>query len=79
MAYPIETVMVRLQLNGSEVDSEGPYLGTVDCFRKVYRNHGLLGFFSGAGISCIKHIPTAVIEYFVSIFTIFAFAAGTGR
>lgn len=46
--FPIDFVKTRLQLQGQKSDNlQIKYRGMFDCFGKVFREEGLLAFYSG--------------------------------
>lgn len=47
VVYPIDMVKTRMQNQRSKVVGEMLYKNTADCYKKVYRNEGLLGFYRG--------------------------------
>jgi solute carrier family 25 aspartate/glutamate transporter 12/13 len=50
MVYPIDLVKTRMQNQRSSVVGEPQmYKNSLDCVSKVFRNEGLLGFYSGIG------------------------------
>ena len=51
-----------MQLNGT-----GPnrYLNLRDCVKKIYKNHGIKGFYQGLLVNIIKCIPGAAIQFTV--------------
>lgn len=47
LAAPIEHIKARLQIQYSAKKSERLYKGPVDCFRKIYKFHGVAGVYHG--------------------------------
>ena len=45
LSYPLQTVMARLMMTSGQ--KEKLYTGTMDCFRKIYLQEGLKGFYRG--------------------------------
>jgi solute carrier family 25 (mitochondrial aspartate/glutamate transporter), member 12/13 len=45
--YPIDLVKTRMQNQRKKIVGEVLYKNSFDCFKKVYRNEGLLGFYRG--------------------------------
>jgi solute carrier family 25 (adenine nucleotide translocator) protein 4/5/6/31 len=64
---PFEIVKVRL-INQSFKDSY--YKGTIDCFRKIRIEEGLLAFYRGSYDEIFRYIDTIVRCWCTSIFTI---------
>ncbi|CAN0871235.1 ADP,ATP carrier protein ER-ANT1 [Linum grandiflorum] len=75
-AAPIERVKLLLQ-NQGEMMKRGqlrrPYVGIGDCFRRVFREEGILSFWRGNQANVIRYFPTQAFNfafkgYFKSIF-----------
>ncbi|PON46439.1 Adenine nucleotide translocator [Parasponia andersonii] len=75
-AAPIERVKLLLQ-NQGELVKRGqlrrPYMGVVDCFKRVFREEGVLSFWRGNQANVIRYFPTQAFNfafkgYFKSIF-----------
>ncbi|CAO2818446.1 unnamed protein product [Amaranthus hypochondriacus] len=75
-AAPIERVKLLLQ-NQGELIKRGrlktPYIGVSDCFKRVYREEGVLAFWRGNQANVIRYFPTQAFNfafrgYFKSIF-----------
>jgi len=49
VVYPIDLVKTRMQNQRSKVVGELLYRNSLDCFKKVVRNEGILGLYSGLG------------------------------
>jgi hypothetical protein len=62
VAYPADTVRRRVQLSGS-VGQRIAYRGYWDCVRRMARNEGLLSFYRGLGVNCLKVAPAAAIQF----------------
>lgn len=60
--YPLDLVRTRLttQLEGQE-----HYRGIVDAFRKIHRQEGFMGFYSGIGPTMLVAVPNFAISYSV--------------
>lgn len=57
MVYPIDLVKTRMQNQRSSVVGEPlMYKNSLDCVSKVFRNEGLLGFYSGLGPQLLVRI-----------------------
>lgn len=76
VAAPIERVKLLLQ-NQGELMKRGqlhkPYVGVRDCFRKVFREEGVLSFWRGNQANVIRYFPTQALNfafkgYFKSVF-----------
>ncbi|KAL3650579.1 ADP,ATP carrier protein ER-ANT1 [Castilleja foliolosa] len=75
-AAPIERVKLLLQ-NQGELMKRGqlqkPYMGVGDCFRRVFREEGVLSFWRGNQANVIRYFPTQAFNfafkgYFRSVF-----------
>lgn len=62
-AAPIERVKLLLQ-NQGELIKRGhlsrPYMGVGDCFRRIFREEGLLSFWRGNQANVLRYFPTQV-------------------
>merc|ERR1712137_1072536 len=63
-AYPLQLVRTRLQAQGIP-GTPDKYSGMTDCFRKVYRERGIRGFYRGIAPNFMKAIPAISISYVV--------------
>ena len=65
-AAPIERVKLLLQ-NQGELLKRGrlktPYIGVSDCFKRVYREEGVLAFWRGNQANVIRYFPTQVLSF----------------
>ena len=62
VAYPADTVRRRIQLSGS-VGQRISYRGYWDCVRRMAREEGLLSFYRGLGVNCLKIAPAAALQF----------------
>ncbi|CAB4311567.1 unnamed protein product [Prunus armeniaca] len=75
-AAPIERVKLLLQNQGEMIKRgqlKRPYMGVGDCFKRVFREEGVLSFWRGNQANVIRYFPTqafnfALKGYFKSIF-----------
>jgi len=63
-AYPLQLVRTRLQAQGMP-GTKAEYTGIANCFVKVYRQGGVLGFYRGITPNFMKAIPAISISYVV--------------
>ena len=71
--YPIQVIKARLQQRSQVVEfseatgeiivSKREYAGVVDCFTRISRNEGVLGFFKGCVTNAIRVAPSAAITF----------------
>lgn len=74
MVYPIDLVKTRMQNQRSAAPGNQLYNNSIDCFRKVVRNEGFLGLYSGVvpqliGVAPEKAIKLTVNDLVRGIFT----------
>ncbi|RKP06549.1 mitochondrial carrier domain-containing protein [Thamnocephalis sphaerospora] len=62
VVYPIDLVKTRMQNQRSAVVGELLYKNSMDCFRKVIRNEGVLGLYSGLGPQLVGVAPEKAIK-----------------
>ncbi|ONI08940.1 hypothetical protein PRUPE_5G208700 [Prunus persica] len=75
-AAPIERVKLLLQNQGEMIKRgqlKRPYMGVGDCFKRVFREEGVLSFWRGNQANVIRYFPTQAFNfafkgYFKSIF-----------
>jgi solute carrier family 25 aspartate/glutamate transporter 12/13 len=60
--YPIDLVKTRMQNQRSAVVGELMYKNSIDCFRKVIRNEGVLGLYSGLAPQLVGVAPEKAIK-----------------
>ncbi|KAN0015546.1 hypothetical protein ACTFIU_008281 [Dictyostelium citrinum] len=67
MVTPLDVVKTRLQTQntGSHINQKHVFKGTIDAFKKIYKNEGPLTFWRGVTPSLLMTIPNATI-YFTS-------------
>jgi len=56
-------VICRMQ--AQPANSEDPYRGMTDCFRRTLRHEGVSGFYKGLVPNLLKVVPAASITYLV--------------
>ncbi|RCV04980.1 hypothetical protein SETIT_1G044800v2 [Setaria italica] len=61
--YPLQVVRTRMQAQSA--NSEDPYRGMTDCFRRTLRREGISGFYKGLVPNLLKVVPAASITYLV--------------
>jgi solute carrier family 25 aspartate/glutamate transporter 12/13 len=66
MVYPIDLVKTRMQNQRSTRVGERLYNNSLDCFRKVIRNEGFLGLYSGVLPQLIGVAPEKAIKLTVN-------------
>ncbi|SCV68860.1 BQ2448_981 [Microbotryum intermedium] len=64
--YPIDVVKTRMQNQRSKVVGELLYNNSIDCFKKVYKNEGLFGFYRGLPPQLIGVAPEKAIKLTVN-------------
>ena len=62
MVYPIDLVKTRMQNQRSAVPGELLYKNSMDCFKKVIRNEGFMGLYSGLGPQLVGVAPEKAIK-----------------
>ncbi|KAJ2910803.1 mitochondrial aspartate-glutamate transporter agc1 [Coemansia aciculifera] len=68
VVYPIDLVKTRMQNQRSAVVGEMLYKNSIDCFRKVVRNEGILGLYRGLGPQLVGVAPEKAIKLTVNDF-----------
>ncbi|KAK3373926.1 mitochondrial carrier domain-containing protein [Lasiosphaeria ovina] len=66
MVYPIDLVKTRMQNQRSASVGQRLYLNSIDCFRKVIRNEGFRGLYSGVVPQLIGVAPEKAIKLTVN-------------
>ena len=62
VVYPIDLVKTRMQNQRSAVPGELLYKNSMDCFKKVIRNEGFMGLYSGLGPQLVGVAPEKAIK-----------------
>jgi solute carrier family 25 aspartate/glutamate transporter 12/13 len=62
VVYPIDLVKTRMQNQRSSLVGELLYKNSFDCFKKVYRNEGFVGLYSGLGPQLVGVAPEKAIK-----------------
>eukprot|EP01036_Dinobryon_divergens_P036853 gene36853-48068_t len=69
ITYPYQLVKSRLQQRevfNEELNIRRPkYTGTIDCFLKIWRKDGIVGFFRGAVPNALKVAPSSAVTFLV--------------
>ncbi|PIA18453.1 mitochondrial carrier [Coemansia reversa NRRL 1564] len=68
VVYPIDLVKTRMQNQRAAVVGEMMYKNSIDCFRKVIRNEGILGLYRGIGPQLVGVAPEKAIKLTVNDF-----------
>ena len=63
VAAPIERVKLLLQTQQVNSGVSVRYLGTVDCFRRVYREQGLASFWRGNVANLMRYSPSQALSF----------------
>ncbi|RPA89394.1 mitochondrial carrier [Choiromyces venosus 120613-1] len=66
IVYPIDLVKTRMQTQRSKVVGELMYKNSIDCAKKVIRNEGFRGLYSGLGPQLIGVAPEKAIKLTVN-------------
>jgi solute carrier family 25 (mitochondrial aspartate/glutamate transporter), member 12/13 len=66
MVYPIDLVKTRMQNQRSTRPGERLYLNSIDCFKKVVRNEGFRGLYSGVLPQLVGVAPEKAIKLTVN-------------
>ena len=64
VSYPLDTVRRRLMMTSGKKGSEIMYTGTMDCFRKIYRDEGPGAFFKGCLSNILRGTGGALVLVF---------------
>ncbi|KAI8053971.1 mitochondrial carrier domain-containing protein [Syncephalis plumigaleata] len=68
VVYPIDLVKTRMQNQRSAVVGELRYRNSMDCFRQVIRNEGVLGLYGGLGPQLVGVAPEKAIKLVMNDF-----------
>ena len=63
-SYPLDTVRRRLMMTSGKTGADKMYDGTMDCFRKIYRDEGGKAFFKGCLSNVIRGTGGALVLVF---------------
>jgi len=61
ISYPFDTVRRRLMMQSGRKGGEVMYTGTLDCWRKIYKNEGAGAFFKGAFSNVLRGTGGALV------------------
>ena len=63
-SYPLDTVRRRLMMNAGKTGADSMYDGTLDCFKKIYRDEGGRAFFKGCLSNILRGTGGALVLVF---------------
>jgi len=80
ISYPFDTVRRRLMMQSGRKGGDVMYKGTVDCWKKVYKNEGTGAFFKGAFSNILRGTGGAIVLVMYDEIQVLMFgeAAGSG-
>lgn len=63
--YPLDFARVRVAADvlGGKQGGEREFKGSIDCFRKIYKSDGPIGFYRGYGISVASIIAYRALYF----------------
>jgi solute carrier family 25 (adenine nucleotide translocator) protein 4/5/6/31 len=64
LSYPLDTVRRRLMMTAGKTGEDKLYNGTMDCFRKIYKDEGGRAFFKGCLSNVIRGTGGALVLVF---------------
>jgi solute carrier family 25 (adenine nucleotide translocator) protein 4/5/6/31 len=64
VSYPLDTVRRRLMMTAGKTGDDKLYNGTMDCFRKIYKDEGGKAFFKGCLSNFIRGTGGALVLVF---------------
>jgi solute carrier family 25 (adenine nucleotide translocator) protein 4/5/6/31 len=64
LSYPLDTVRRRLMMTSGQKGADKMYNGTMDCFRKIYKDEGGKAFFKGCLSNVIRGTGGALVLVF---------------
>ena len=64
VSYPLDTVRRRLMMTSGQKGADRMYTGTMDCFRKIYKDEGGRAFFKGCLSNVIRGTGGALVLVF---------------
>jgi len=64
VSYPLDTVRRRLMMTSGKTGADKMYDGTMDCFRKIYKDEGGKAFFKGCLSNVIRGTGGALVLVF---------------
>jgi len=64
VSYPLDTVRRRLMMTSGKTGADKMYDGTMDCFRKIYKDEGGRAFFKGCLSNVIRGTGGALVLVF---------------
>jgi len=60
-SYPFDTVRRRMQMQSEKPVEQWLYKSTMDCFKKLLKEEGPIGFFKGAGANALRTVGSALV------------------
>jgi solute carrier family 25 (mitochondrial carnitine/acylcarnitine transporter), member 20/29 len=63
--YPLDLVKTRIQKQANLTNAQKPFRGWLDCVRKSFRRHGIVGFYSGIEASLLRAFPVHSMIFLV--------------
>lgn len=67
ISYPFDTVRRRMMMQSGRSKEDLMYKGTVDCWRKIYKNEGQGAFFKGAFSNVLRGTGGALVLVFYDV------------
>lgn len=61
LSYPFDTVRRRLMMQSGRLEADRCYTGTMDCWRRIYKDEGLPGFYKGAIANILRSMGGALV------------------
>jgi solute carrier family 25 (adenine nucleotide translocator) protein 4/5/6/31 len=61
MFYPLDTIRRRIMIETGKLDHEKKYKNAVDCFKKMYRQESVRGFYKGFATNAMKTSGSSII------------------
>jgi len=64
LMYPGDVMRKQLQINGID-NTKKKYNGLIDCIKKIYKECGFRGFYTGYGVNVLKAVPETMIQFII--------------
>lgn len=61
ISYPFDTVRRRMMMQSGKKAAEVQYAGTMDCFKKIYKNEGGKAFYKGALSNIFRGVGASLV------------------
>jgi solute carrier family 25 carnitine/acylcarnitine transporter 20/29 len=58
---PVELIRIKMQVQGNQAVKQ--YSSTIDCFKKIVKNHGLKGIYQGYVSTVFREVPAYAIYF----------------